>query len=176
MRASTASWWRCARLAEQAAEHGVIIGLENEHACNIGTGRGDGARAGGARSSESESGLGPGERGRRRARRPFPEGYGKLPVARIAHVHAKDCTMDGHKPLWCAIGEGVVGWRGQMDALVRGRLQGLDQPGDALAGSRRRQARGQHDLRPQAGCVGIGVGPERRQARGPPYWKTLVVH
>ena len=25
-------------LAEQAAEHGVIIGLENEHACNIATG------------------------------------------------------------------------------------------------------------------------------------------
>ena len=54
----------------------------------------------------------------------FPEGYGRLPVSRIQHVHAKDCTMDGHKPVWCALGEGVVGWRGQVDALARDGYQG----------------------------------------------------
>ena len=32
--------------------------------------------------------------------------------------------MDGHKPVWCAIGDGVVGWRGQVDALVRDGYKG----------------------------------------------------
>jgi sugar phosphate isomerase/epimerase len=32
--------------------------------------------------------------------------------------------MDGHTPLWCALGDGVVGWRGQVDALVRDGYEG----------------------------------------------------
>ena len=32
--------------------------------------------------------------------------------------------MDGHKPLWCPIGEGVVGWSEQVDALVRDGYKG----------------------------------------------------
>ena len=53
-----------------------------------------------------------------------PDGYRMLPVARIQHVHAKDCIMDGHKPQWCAIGDGVVGWRAQIDALERDGYHG----------------------------------------------------
>jgi sugar phosphate isomerase/epimerase len=110
-------------LAEQAAGHNVIIGIENEHACNIGTG----AEAGRVLAAldhpnlklvwDPANAVVGGERG-------FPDGYGKLPVSRIQHVHAKDCTMDGHKPNWCRIGDGVVGWRGQIDALVRDGYKG----------------------------------------------------
>ena len=32
--------------------------------------------------------------------------------------------MDGHKPLWCPLGEGVIDWRGQMEALVRDGYNG----------------------------------------------------
>ncbi|MDE3168022.1 MAG: sugar phosphate isomerase/epimerase, partial [Acidobacteriota bacterium] len=53
-----------------------------------------------------------------------PDGYRLLPPARIAHVHAKDCTMDGHKPIWCELGDGVVGWREQIDTLVRDGYRG----------------------------------------------------
>ena len=73
--ASTGSWRRSRELADQAARHGVTIGLENEHACNIATAAETAQRAGGAGSSESEGGVGsrptrwsPGEK-------PFPEGY-----------------------------------------------------------------------------------------------------
>jgi sugar phosphate isomerase/epimerase len=110
-------------LADQAQAHNIIIGIENEHACNIGTG---------AEASEILKALDHpnlklvwdpanavvgGENAVR-------DGYGKLPVSRIQHVHAKDCTMDGHKPNWCRIGDGVVGWRQQIDMLVRDGYKG----------------------------------------------------
>ena len=110
-------------LAEKAARHGVIIGLENEHACNIGTG----AEAGAVLKAldhpnlklvwDPANAVVGGEKA-------MPDGYSKVPVNRIQHVHAKDCTMDGHKPNWCRIGDGVVGWRGQVDALVRDGYKG----------------------------------------------------
>jgi len=53
-----------------------------------------------------------------------PDGYRLLPVSRIQHVHAKDCTMDGHKPSFCELGAGVVGWREQIDALERDGYKG----------------------------------------------------
>jgi sugar phosphate isomerase/epimerase len=105
-------------LADQAATHNLMIGIENEHACNIGTGAEAGRLLGAIDHPNLKLVWDPanavvcGER-------PFPEGYVKLPASRILHVHAKDCTMDGHKPNWCRIGDGVVGWRAQMDALIR---------------------------------------------------------
>ena len=140
-------------LADQAAAHGVIIGLENEHACNIGTGA-ETARVLAALDHPNLKVVWDPANAVVAGEKAFPDGYGKLPVSRIAHVHAKDCTMDGHKPLWCPIGEGVVGWRGQVDALRARWLQGLAQPRDPLGRPRRRQARGQHDLRPLAGGIG----------------------
>ena len=105
-------------LADQAVPHGLIIGIENEHACNIGTG----AEAGRLLAAldhpnlklvwDPANAVVGGEKA-------IPDGYRKVPVSRIQHVHAKDCTMDGHKPNWCRIGDGVVGWREQIDALVR---------------------------------------------------------
>src|ERR1035438_660043 len=105
-------------LADQASAHNVIIGIENEHACNIATGA-ETARLLDALDHpylkvvwDPANAVVSGERA-------FPEGYERLPVSRIQHVHAKDCKMDAHKPIWCALGEGIVDWRGQIDALVR---------------------------------------------------------
>lgn len=110
-------------LAERAAPHDLIIGIENEHACNIGTG----AEAGRLLAVlehpnlklvwDPANAVVGGEK-------PIPDGYGRLPVSRIQHVHAKDCTMDGHKPNWCRLGDGVVGWRQQIDMLVKDGYQG----------------------------------------------------
>jgi len=110
-------------LADQAAPHGLIIGVENEHACNIGTG----AEAGRLLAAldhpnlklvwDPANAVVGGEKA-------IPDGYRKVPVSRIQHVHAKDCTMDGHKPNWCRIGDGVVGWSEQIDALVRDGYKG----------------------------------------------------
>ena len=110
-------------LADEAARHNVIIGLENEHACNIATGA-ETARVLAALDHPNLKVVWDPANAVVSGERAFPDGYGKLPVSRIQHVHAKDCTMDGHTPLWCAIGEGVVGWRGQVDALVRDGYKG----------------------------------------------------
>ncbi len=104
------------KLAEQGAEHGVTIGLENEHACNVATG------AEAARMLERvkhpnlklvwdpANAMVSGEV-------PFPDGYGRLDARRIAHVHAKDCHMDGHTPVWGPLGTRAVDWKGQLRAL-----------------------------------------------------------
>jgi L-ribulose-5-phosphate 3-epimerase len=105
-------------LADQAGERGLVIGLENEHACNVATG----AEAGRILASLDHPALKSiwdpanafilGET-------PFPDGYSKLPATRVAHVHAKDCVIKGHTPTWGALGEMDVDWRGQIAALKR---------------------------------------------------------
>jgi sugar phosphate isomerase/epimerase len=105
-------------LADQAGERGLVIGLENEHACNVATG----AEAGRILASLDHPALKSiwdpanafilGET-------PFPDGYSKLPATRVAHVHAKDCVIEGHTPRWGALGEMDVDWRGQIAALKR---------------------------------------------------------
>jgi len=110
-------------LADRAAPHNVIIGLENEHACNIATGA-ETARVLAALDHPNLKVVWDPANAVVSGEKAFPEGYGKLPVSRIQHVHAKDCTLDGHKALWCAIGDGVVGWHGQVDALARDGYRG----------------------------------------------------
>ena len=104
-------------LAEAASKVDLIIGLENEHACNIGT------AAETARILDvvkhpnlklvwdPANALVGGET-------PFPYGYGLLPKDRIVHVHAKDCHMEGHTPIWGPLGTRSVDWKGQIAALL----------------------------------------------------------
>lgn len=110
-------------LADQAAQHGVVIGIENEHACNIATGA-ESARLFGALDHpnlklvwDPANALVSGET-------PFPDGYSRVPVSRIAHVHAKDCRVENHRATWVELGAGVVDWRGQMDALATDGYRG----------------------------------------------------
>jgi L-ribulose-5-phosphate 3-epimerase len=105
------------QIAERAATHGLIIGLENEHACNIATG----AETRRVLDRLQHPNIGvvwdpanayvSGEN-------PFPSGYGLLPRERIVHVHAKDCHMEGHKPIWGPLGTRGVDWKGQIGALL----------------------------------------------------------
>jgi L-ribulose-5-phosphate 3-epimerase len=110
-------------LAEQAASHDVIIGLENEHACNIGTAA-ETAKVLAALDHPNLKVVWDPANAVVAGEKPIPDGFNLLPRGRIQHVHAKDCTMDGHKPLWCELGKGVVGWPEQIDQLVRGGYQG----------------------------------------------------
>ncbi|MGA2275668.1 MAG: sugar phosphate isomerase/epimerase family protein [Bryobacteraceae bacterium] len=112
-----------AGLAELAAPAGVTIGIENEHACNIGTAS-EAARLL-ARVPHTNlqliwdpaNALVAGET-------PFPDGYAKLPVSRIAHVHVKDCRVAGHTPEWLELGTGSIDWTGQIAALRRDGYHG----------------------------------------------------
>ena len=49
---------------------------------------------------------------------PFPAGYTRLPKGRIAHVHAKDCHIDGETPVWGPLGTRHVAWKAQIAALL----------------------------------------------------------
>jgi len=104
-------------LCEEAAKEDLIIGLENEHACNVATGS-ESARILNALDHpnlklvwDPANALVAGEN-------PFPEGYRTLPANRIVHVHAKDCHMEGRTPVWGPLGTRTVDWKSQIAALL----------------------------------------------------------
>ncbi|HEU0140760.1 MAG TPA: sugar phosphate isomerase/epimerase family protein [Bryobacteraceae bacterium] len=104
-------------LAEKASKHGVVIGLENEHACNISTAA-ESARVLKAVDHPNLKLVWDPANAYVSGEVPFPDGYRLLPVDRIAHVHAKDCHMEGHKPIWGPLGTRSVDWKGQIKALL----------------------------------------------------------
>lgn len=109
-------------LAEQAAKHGMIIGVENEHACNAGTGA-EAARLIAGVDHPALMVVWDPANASILGETPFPDGYRRIPPERIVHVHAKDCVVKDHKPVWGPIGEMGVDWNGQIAAL---RSDGYD--------------------------------------------------
>jgi sugar phosphate isomerase/epimerase len=110
-------------LAGQAALHGRTIGLENEHACNIATGA-ETARLLDAVAHPNLKVVWDPANAYVSGETPYPDGYRRMAVERIAHVHAKDCRVEGHRPIWCALGEGGIDWKGQIGALAEDGYQG----------------------------------------------------
>jgi L-ribulose-5-phosphate 3-epimerase len=111
-------------LSDKAGRHRLIIGLENDRSCNISTAQ----EMGGVLAAIDHSNLQvvwdpasayiSGEK-------PFPSGYQMLDATRIALVHAKDCTLEGAKPVWEPLGEGDIDWQGQIDALAGDSYEGF---------------------------------------------------
>ena len=112
-----------AQLARLAQKEDLIIGIENEHACNLGT------AAEVARILDlvpnphlmliwdPANSLVAGEH-------PFPGGYSVLPKDRIVHIHAKDCHMEGGQPVWGPLGTRHVPWKQHIEALLRDGYNG----------------------------------------------------
>jgi L-ribulose-5-phosphate 3-epimerase len=103
-------------LADQAAQHNLIIAIENEHACNIATG-GETARVLAALEHPNLKVVWDPANALVSGETPFPGGYRGLPPGRIAHVHAKDCVQEGEKLVWGPLGDGLIDWSGQIEAL-----------------------------------------------------------
>jgi len=111
-------------LSDKAAQRKLIIAIENDRACNIATAQ----EMAGVLAAIDHSNLRvvwdpaaayiSGEK-------PFPSGYQMLDATRIALVHAKDCTLEGHKPVWEPLGEGDIDWQGQIDALAEDHYEGF---------------------------------------------------
>lgn len=98
-----------------AADAGIVLALENEHACILGTGA-ETARVVRAIDSptlrvcwDPGNALAAGEN-------PFPNGYDAIKDLLI-HVHVKDAVMHDGQPEWRVIGEGSIDYNGQMAAL-----------------------------------------------------------
>ncbi len=112
------------KLAAEASGQGLIIGLENEHACNVATGAESAAVL--ARLPhpnlklvwDPANAFVAGES-------PFPGGYSHLTADRIAHVHAKDCHLNGHTPEWGPLGTRAIDWKGQLSALWNDGYRGF---------------------------------------------------
>jgi L-ribulose-5-phosphate 3-epimerase len=104
-------------LCDEAAARGLRIGLENEFACNIGTAEEAAAflemlphPALGLIWDPANMAVLGGV--------PFPDGYSRLRVERLLHVHVKDCTVDNFVPTWQPVGANID-WNGQIAALLR---------------------------------------------------------
>jgi sugar phosphate isomerase/epimerase len=110
-------------LAEQAEGHGVTIGLENEHACNIGTAA-ETVRLLAALDHPNLKVVWDPANALVAGETPFPGGYRLLPPSRIVHVHAKDCFVTDHTPTFGPLGECAVDWNGQIAALVADGYRG----------------------------------------------------
>lgn len=106
-------------LADTAAEHGLVIGIENEHACNIATGA-ETARLLKTVDHPALQVIWDPANALVAGETPYPNGYNSIPLSRIVHVHAKDCTVTDHVPTFGPLGEMGIDWRGQIAALVSG--------------------------------------------------------
>jgi sugar phosphate isomerase/epimerase len=110
-------------LADHAKARGLIIGIENEHACNIATGA-ETARLLAAVDHPALQAIWDPANALVAGETPYPQGYTEMPLSRIAHVHAKDCTVADHVPTFGPLGEMGVDWRGQLAALARDGYRG----------------------------------------------------
>jgi len=103
-------------LADEAARHGVTIGLENEYACNVGTAA-ESARLLQRVSNDHLQLIWDPANALILGDTPYPTGYRLLPTERIAHVHVKDCVIRDGRAVWGPVGEMGIDWAGQIGAL-----------------------------------------------------------
>jgi len=110
-------------LANEASRRDLVIGIENEHACNIATGA-ETARLLAAVDHPALQVIWDPANAYVAGEIPFPDGYTQLSVTSIAHVHAKDCQVRDHVPVFGPLGEMGIDWRGQLAALARDGYRG----------------------------------------------------
>jgi sugar phosphate isomerase/epimerase len=107
----------------RAAEAGVILALENEHACYLGTGR-ETARVLQAVGSPALRGVwDPGNALCAGEKKPYPDGYEAMKEF-IVHIHLKDAVMECGKHRWVCMGEGEIDYIGQFRALEADGYEG----------------------------------------------------
>lgn len=103
-----------------AASEGIVLGLENEHACYIGTGA-EAVRIAAAINSPNFKLVWDPGNAFHAGETPFPDGYDAVKHW-MEHVHVKDAVIvetpdQGPQPRWCVVGEGVIDYVGQFAAL-----------------------------------------------------------
>ena len=104
----------------EAGKQGVLLVLENEMACNTGTGAEAAKVLAAVQSPHLMLNWDPGNAATL-DERPYPDGYELLPKNRIGHCHCKDALKkaSGKGYEWAAMGRGTIDWAGQFRALKR---------------------------------------------------------
>jgi sugar phosphate isomerase/epimerase len=105
---------------ETCAKSNVLLILENEMACNTGTGEEGSAVLAAIPNKNFMINWDPGNAGTFAGNVPYPNGYDALPKDRIGHCHCKDVKREaGGKYEWEPVGGGLVDWVGQFRAFQR---------------------------------------------------------
>lgn len=115
---------RLAKAAELAGRNGIVLMVENEYDCNVGTAgelgrilrdissphlRANWDLANDAMMNEV----------------PFPDGYREV-TGLVSHIHVKDVKRDpvSGRLTWAPVGNGIIDWRGQLRALKESGYSG----------------------------------------------------
>jgi sugar phosphate isomerase/epimerase len=111
--------------ASRAERAGVVLGLENEGACMLGTGA-ETVRALKAIDSPALRCVWDPGNAFFSGETAYPDGY-RAVRPYVTHVHVKDGRRDGPdgKPYWVVVGEGEIDYRGQIAALMEDGYTGL---------------------------------------------------
>jgi sugar phosphate isomerase/epimerase len=109
---------RLAKAADLAGRNGILLLLENEFECNVGTGAELGQILKEINSPHLRGNWDPGN-AYMLGEVPYPDGYRHV-VGWFDHMHAKDAKKDPEtgKIVWAPVGGGSIDWKGQIRTLV----------------------------------------------------------
>lgn len=105
--------------ARTCAKSNMILLLENEMACNTGSGPEAIATIKAVPETNFMLNWDPGNSVTFAGDKPYPDDYNLIPKNRIGHCHAKDTILKpGGKFDWAPVGGGAVDWVGQFKAFL----------------------------------------------------------
>lgn len=112
------------KTAEDAAKEKMTLLLENEGSCNTATAAEAAHTLQAVQSPNFLLNWDPGNAASR-GEIAYPDGFQKIPIARIGHMHCKDVVRkpDGSYD-WAAMGRGIIDYVGQFRALLRAGYRG----------------------------------------------------
>lgn len=115
---------RLKKAAALAEQNKMLLVLENEMSCNVGTGKELGRMLRDVNSPWLRGNWDPGNAVLLNEV-PYPDGYNHV-RGLFRHMHAKDAALDSKtgKDHWLPVGAGVVDWHGQFQALVKDGYHG----------------------------------------------------
>ncbi|MGI4755567.1 MAG: sugar phosphate isomerase/epimerase family protein [Janthinobacterium lividum] len=150
--------------ATKCAKQGIFLVLENEMACNTGSGAEALATLKAVPNPNLMLNWDPGNSGTFASDMPYPDDYDRLPKGRIGHVHAKNVrvtTSNKNGWEWQPVDIGKVDWVGQFRALQRDRyahavsLETHWHGGGTPEESTRRSMQGLMDCMQKAGLTAV---------------------
>jgi sugar phosphate isomerase/epimerase len=110
---------KLAQAARACAAHGIVLLLENEMACNTGSGPEAIEVLKAVREPNFMLNWDPGNSATFAGDTPYPDDYKKMPAHRIGHCHVKDTIRkENGKFEWAPVGGGIIDWVGQIKAFA----------------------------------------------------------